>query len=320
MIRRFKIEDLIVQDASGVIFRAIDSETGSSVALRRFFPFGAAGGGLDVEEQAAYNIAVARLSGLSHPALRAVVCGGCDPVDGIPFIATEWVDGDSLDPIVTEGPLSAEATARLVTSALEVSELLSHVLAEEAVWVETDLRTIIVGEDRGERMFTFWISPLKWLGGGSESRGLQSIVTLTEELMGWTGRIVNDEAGRGLGAWLNWLRGAASTTTLAEARQMLAASIGAEPPDPAKQLAAQATRPLKRSVKKSSFKAPVLAALGLLLVVGGVVGWIMGHQREPVLPKQVSISPSSSVIAEKDLVPTRPTARGLHGTGSRRFG
>ena len=51
------------------------------------------GGGLLEEEQAAYNIAVGRLAGLQHPALRAVVCGGCDPVDGIPFIATEWIEG-----------------------------------------------------------------------------------------------------------------------------------------------------------------------------------------------------------------------------------
>ena len=67
--------------------------------------------------------------------------------------------------------------------------------------------TIIVGSEESGREFTFWISPLKWLGGNEENRGLESIVTLTEEIMGWKGQIVNDQAGRGLGGWLKWLRG-----------------------------------------------------------------------------------------------------------------
>jgi hypothetical protein len=136
--RRFQIEDLIIQDASGVVFRALDTETGRTVALRRFFPFGAHGGGLLDDEQTAYNIALDRLAGLNHPRCARSICGGCDPVDGIPFIATEWIEGDLLEPVLQRGPLPTEAAVELITQALEVCELLSHVLAEEAVWVETD--------------------------------------------------------------------------------------------------------------------------------------------------------------------------------------
>ena len=117
--QRFKIEDLIVQDASGVVFRALDGETGTMVALRRFFPFGASGGGLMEDEQTAYNIALGRLAGLHHPALRSVVCGGCDPVDGMPFIATEWVEGDALEMILEQGPLTVDATLELLQQALD---------------------------------------------------------------------------------------------------------------------------------------------------------------------------------------------------------
>ena len=241
MIRRFQIEDLIVQDPSGVVFRALDTETGRTVAVRRFFPFGADGGGLHADEQTAYVIAVGRLAGLRHPALRSVICGGCDPVDGMPFIATEWIEGESLQPIIERGPLSAEDSTQVIIQALEVCELLSHVLAEEAVWVETELPTIIVGNEPSGRGLTFWISPLKWLGGDHESRGLESIITLTEEIMGWRGQVVSEQAGLGLGAWIKWLRGAVATTTLQEAREMLAASVGAVPPIPAKNLVAQAT-------------------------------------------------------------------------------
>jgi hypothetical protein len=167
----------------------------------------------------------------------------------------------------------------LITQALEVCELLSHVLAEEAVWVETELQTIITGSDSSSRGFTFWISPLKWLGGQEKSRGLESIVTLTEEIMGWQGRSVNNQAGRGLGGWLNWLRHAAPTTRLHEARETLAASVGVEPPPPAKKLVAQATRPLARAIKPPSFKTLWIPNLALALLAVGLGTWFLVRQR-----------------------------------------
>lgn len=253
-----------------MVFRALDTQTGRPVAVRRFFPFGAQGGGLLEDEQTAYNIALGRLAGLHHSALRAVISGGCDPVDGMPFIATEWIEGDVLGPILKRGPLPAEATVELLTQALEVCELLSDVLAEEAVWVETDPETIVLGNSESGRGFTFWISPLKWLGGDQQARGLDSIIVLTERVMHWQGMVVNDQAGRGLGAWLNWLRGA-ENTNLREIRENLAAAIGAEPPPAAKKLVAQATRPPAR---KSS-KAAVSAGLGLALILTGLSGWLI---------------------------------------------
>ena len=300
MIRRFQIEDLIVQDSSGVVFRALDTETGKTVAVRRFFPFGADGGGLQADEQTAYTIAVNRLAGIRHPALRAVICGGCDPVDGMPFIATEWIEGEPLLPFVQEKPLAAEVAAELIGRALEVCELLSHVLAEEAVWLETELQTIIVGNAESGREVTFWISPLKWLGGDEENRGLESIITLTEELMGWKGRIVSDQAGRGLGGWLKWLRGAAATTTLHEAREMLAASIGEEPPAPAKALVVKATAPrLKRPIKQASSKAPFVVLLCFALVVAGVGTWLLIRQRALNELPQTPENPAAMVPAAK---------------------
>jgi hypothetical protein len=280
VIRRFQIEDLIVQDASGVVFRALDRETGRPVEVRRFFPFGAKAGGLMEEEQVAYNIALGRLGGLNHPALRAVVCGGCDPVDSIPFIATEWVSGNVLGSFVRQHPLPADMAADLLTKALEVSELLSHVLAEEAVWVETDLNTIVLSDAESGRGFTFWISPLAWLGGNEQPRGLESIIALTEEIMGWQGRVPNDQAGKGLGAWLKWLRNAAPTTTLREARENLAAAIGNEPPPAAKNLVSQAVRP---PAPKTS-KVLMLAWLGFALILTGIGGWLFTRGRTVPVP------------------------------------
>ncbi|RPJ32874.1 MAG: hypothetical protein EHM17_12245 [Verrucomicrobiaceae bacterium] len=279
---------MILQDASGVVFRALDTETGKSVALRRFFPFGAGGGGLLEDEQTAYNIALDRLAGLHHPALRSVIAGGCDPVDGIPFIATEWIEGEVLAPLIERRPLPAEAASELLTQALEVSELLSHVLAEEGVWVETDPQTIVLGNAESGRGFTFWISPLKWLGGNEQAGGMASIILLAEEIMGWKGRMVSDQSGGGLGAWIKWLRQAAPTTTLRELRENLAAAVGTEPPPAAAKLVAQAARPPAR---KSS-KVPVLAGLGLVLILTGLSGWL--HTRNRPIPEMPEAAPFSS--------------------------
>ena len=310
MIRRFKIEDLIVQDSSGVVFRALDTETGKTVAVRRFFPFGVDGGGLHADEQTAYDIAISRLAGISHPALRSVICGGCDPVDGMPFIATEWVEGHSLLPITEQGPLPAESATELITNALDVCELLSPVLAEEAVWGETDLQTIVIGDENSGRRFTFWISPLKWLGSGDEPRGLESIVNLTEEIMGWKGKAVNDQAGRGLGGWLNWLRHAAATTNLHEARESLAASIGAEPPASAKKLVTRAavpTKPLRpaKPVKRSKPKTLLIVNIVLVLILAGLGGW-MWIRKNPDSSLAQLIYPKQSAALEA--VPEPETA------------
>jgi hypothetical protein len=284
VIKRYQIQDIIAQDASGIVFHAMDVETHAAVAVRRFFPFGADGEGLQGEQQIAYEIAIGRLAGIHHPGLRAVISGGCDPVDGMPFIATEWIEGETLRVHRQGKPLSAAEAIQVLTRAMEVCELLSLVLAEEGIWVETGLDSIVVDREDGGRGVTFWISPLKWLGRGEEDRDFQSIITLTEELMGWQGETVNDQAGRGLGGWLRWLRGASATTSLNEAREMLAAATGLEPPTPTQHLVREATRPMVAyqagKAPKKRLNGQLLTIIGLCLVMAGLLGWVL-YQGEP---------------------------------------
>lgn len=334
----------MLQDASGVVFRAIDSETNELVAVRRFFPFGPGGGGLSVDEQAAYNIAIARLIGVTHPALCTVIGGGCDPVDGMPYIATEWLEGMPLKTYVDAKPLSPENATRLILEALDVSQLLSETLAEEVVWVETGLHTILVGDAATGRGFTFSISPLKGLGKHQRQRGLDGLVGLTEEVMGWRGIAVEEQAAGGLGAWLKWLRGVAKTTTLKEAREMLAASLSVEPPVTAQ------TIPIKRPMgqapvlilqrKKTSDKFSLLPGVAALLLIGlGAAGLVYWHnlkhripnvdlaagkvaitRPEPMAPASTAISPekpapttAAEPVPEPNAVPGEsPTEQATH--------
>lgn len=273
--QRFHIEDLVVQDSSGVLFRAIDTETRQPVALRRFFPFGVDGGGLLEDEQIAYDIAIARLAGINHPALRSITCGGCDPVDGMPYIVTEWVDGTPLQSFIEQGPCAPEQAAHLISQALEVCAVLSHVLTEEAIWIETDVHTIIIGDAQSGRGVTFWISPLKWLGKNKNQRGLEAIVSLTEDLMGWNGKVIDEQSGRGLGGWLKWLRASARTTSLHEARERLATAINGTPAAPTKKFVRPATptAPLPRKKKSSGLPFLLIGCVALLAISLG--GWAL---------------------------------------------
>ncbi len=211
---RFQIQDIVAQNRFGVTFSALDVETGEAVAVRRFFPFGADGGGLFEDEIAEYDGAVALLAGLKHPGLRAVLTGGCDPVDGMPFVVTEWITGQALADKLEHGVFSPPAAVKVLDRALEISEALSQVLGEEALWVETD--PVLVIDDAGEnrRGLTFSICPVKWVGGEISRRSLLPMAELAEELLGWRGLRVPDQAGNGLGSWVKWLRANPETVSL----------------------------------------------------------------------------------------------------------
>src|SRR5690606_34611751 len=154
--RRYEIQEIIGQDSNGVVFHAVERSSGRDVVLRRFFPFGASGGGLDRAEQEAYAAAVENLKSLEDPALRKVLDGRCHPVDGMPFLVTEWVEGERLSRRLEQRPLSAASTRALLGHAIGASRLLARVLGKDGVWVETAPEAVILSEGEGGRGVTFW--------------------------------------------------------------------------------------------------------------------------------------------------------------------
>ncbi len=282
--QRFQIEELVTQDSVGVLFRAVDWQTGGAVGLRRFFPFGAGGGGLLEKEHAEYGQAVAHLACLKLPGLRSILTGGCDPVDGMPFVATEWIDGPSLAELLEHGHFPPEAAAAVLDRALEICEALSATLAEEAVWVETTPAMIVLDQGTEQRGYTFGICPIRWLVGSGKRRSLMPLVALAEDLLGWRGRHVEEQAGNGLSGWLNWLRADPETITLAEARRALAKLPGDPPPPapagphdealPADGMAQPAPR---RRPRASELRTQLILTGVLLALIAAVAGWAMSR-------------------------------------------
>jgi hypothetical protein len=304
--QRFQIEDLVVQDAAGVIFQALDTETGRPVALRRFFPFGRNGGGLGEVDQVTFAADLQTLSGIQHPVLRPILSGGCDPVDQMPYMAADWMEALSLAKKVEEGPLAPECARRLLDEMLEVSQMVSQALGHEALWVETGLDSILSRGGAEEDGFTCWITPVKWMKATDETRkGLLPLVKLTEEIMHWRGKAVIETSGQGLGAWFRWLRTAAQTATLHQARQRLAEGPAAATASgipsrttpslkvpvvktstargPTVNKAASAPKSVAEPKRRAKAPARLIGLSAFVLVSAAVGGWVVVQKKPSLL-------------------------------------
>ncbi|MCW1925434.1 hypothetical protein OKA05_22930 [Luteolibacter arcticus] len=283
--QRYEIEDMLSQDDRGVAFRARDREEKRDVVLRRFFPNGREGGGLEPPEQQAFLEAVEKLKALKLKELRKTLDGGCDPVDGIPFLVTDWVEGDTLGSFTRGKPLESASVKDIVEVALKASQELSRVLEHETLWVGCSENSIVVPESG--RGITFWVSPLASLN----VRGLLPLAELAERLLGWKGKpIQHDSTGDGMAGWIRQIRANPKGWTLAAALEALQHPVSVtsatstvqiqRAPGAATKQGAVATKPgappAKRAKKKKAVWPWVTVSLLLLLGGGGFAAWKTG--------------------------------------------
>ena len=100
MVQDFEIRELVFQDAEGVIFRARNLQNQQLICLHRFFLEPDAITQLQVEGENGVSLFVkglAKLQILEAPGVRRILTGGFDEVDKIPYIVTEWVEGESIE-------------------------------------------------------------------------------------------------------------------------------------------------------------------------------------------------------------------------------
>lgn len=312
--RRYEIQEMLSQDSHGVVFLAVDRESATDVVLRRFFPFGPGGGGLEGEERTAYTAAVGRLKGVTHPAMRTILDGGCDPVDGMPYLVTECVEGPQLAEHLKERPLSPGSAKALLDHALEVSLVLAEVLGKEAVWVETAPEAVILSQGQEGRSVTFWISPMRWLGQAEEREGLLPLVALGEAALHWQGRVISDQAGDGLGAWFKAIKADPSRWTLEEARVTLHAAkmlvgdppstLGRESPSSVPTVALPPPAVRQPVLKQETSYLPWIFASLLVVSTTGLVVWkVFMKPADKGKPAVVAAAAAPSQPGEKSPVP-----------------
>ncbi len=202
---RFQIEEMLSQDANGAVFLAIDSETGKEVRLERFFPFGAGASGLEGEELVAYKNAVESMKTIQHRSLVRVLDGDCDPVDGIPYLVMQGMEGLHLADFFSEGPITATQGRELAESALEIMRIIEQRFGTGADWLVMKAEHVDVCGN-GE-YFRFSVDPMKWLGLKKSQGGVKELANLVENAMGWSGRVI---AGSPAGSLSGWVRSAKS--------------------------------------------------------------------------------------------------------------
>lgn len=266
---RFQIEEMLSQDANGAVFLAIDAETDKEVLLQRFFPFGAGSGGLEGEEQSSYRNAVALMKGLEHPALRRVLDGGCDPVDGIPFLVTEAREGVSLAEFFAAGPINAEQGRALAESALDLMLAIEQVFGQGADWlVLTADEVEVIGEGQG---FRFTVDPMKWLGIKKGPGAIKELGVLVETALGWSGRIV---AGSTAGLLSGWVR--STKTEVMGAQEAWNVLQGGAPPSRQVVQAPPTLAPALAAPAPPVYQAPLASAKSGsstgLVILGCVLG------------------------------------------------
>ena len=186
-------------------FEALDRESGKTVVLRRYFPFGRDGGGLSPIQAEDYEALLTQLAEVRHDGMRSLIAGGCDPQDGMPFLVSERVAGPALADALRQGPVAAASVIALIDRALEVSALISETLGMQAVWVETSPSAIVVSEDDPERGFTFWISPLNWLHEADSHPGLSPVLELLRAVAAKPAPGDDVRLITGLKRWETWL-------------------------------------------------------------------------------------------------------------------
>jgi len=104
---RFVIEALAGEGGSSEVYRALDQRSGRIVALKVFH---------DPEEHGIdrFSREAELLRSLSHPAIVEHVDHGL--VDGIPYLAMEWLEGEDLEARLLRGPLAIDDVIELVCS------------------------------------------------------------------------------------------------------------------------------------------------------------------------------------------------------------
>ncbi|WP_394844999.1 serine/threonine-protein kinase [Pendulispora brunnea] len=110
---RFRVEGEAGVGAMGIVYRAIDGESGATVALKI----------LRETNERRFEREARALAGLSHPAIVGYVTHGISE-EGEPYLVMQWIEGETLGQRLARAPLELRETialGRRIAQALEAA-------------------------------------------------------------------------------------------------------------------------------------------------------------------------------------------------------
>lgn len=304
--RRFEIEELVAQDAHRVVYRAVDRRTGGLVAVRRLLPRGHTGAGFDEPTTERFEAAMTVLEGINCPALRRVVAWGVDRVDRVPYIVTEWLEGERLATLLERGVLSSAAARRLAEAGLTAQAALD---AAGGGWhLDSSDDTVIMTGDDHDYRFSFWVVTPPGSEAGAEV--VTELAGLVERGLGWQGVLPAATAGDGLAGWLRAVR--QERPTAAQALRSLARANAAAQQPPARPAPAGRSAPAAPATAAAGRRAIWWAAAAclVLVLVGG--GWWFARWSHARAPGTVAGAGSAAGLTR---AAPSPAATGRAGGG-----
>ena len=109
---RYRVDAVLGQGAVGAVYRATDLEAGRQVALKQW-----RSGRIDEQVRGRFLREATALDTLDHPGIVKVFGHGF--TDGVPYVALEYLEGETLEALVSQGkPLDTALAFELARQAL----------------------------------------------------------------------------------------------------------------------------------------------------------------------------------------------------------
>jgi len=150
-LKHYRVETQLGKGGMGVVYRARDTRLDRLVALKTITP----GLVANPERRSRLLLEARSAAAISHPAIAQVY--DIDEVDGILFIAMEYVDGRTVSKLIAEGELDLLGAIEI---ALQISEGLAK--AHDAGILHRDIKSdnIMVTRDGHAKLLDFGLAKL----------------------------------------------------------------------------------------------------------------------------------------------------------------
>lgn len=151
----YAIEEMLLQSPTLVVYKA-RGRNGFRYAISRFIYTKSV---LSNLKEACFESALKELKRLTHGCLRPVIDGGLDDIDGMPWVARVWWDGEFLDDRIKKGVMTPADIQRLA----DHGQSLIDALGDRAAAVSFKSRDVILTTGRGgQPVETFNVDVKNW--------------------------------------------------------------------------------------------------------------------------------------------------------------
>lgn len=146
----FRIEDQVGAGGMGVVYRAWDEAVGRPVAIKLLL----AGAKADASQRKRFQRELQALGQLRHPGVLTVHRSG--QVRGVPYVATEWLDGRSLgERVKQDGPLAPTEAAAV---AVDLARAVAHAHQQGILHRDIKPDNVVLVPGRGPVLLDFGLA------------------------------------------------------------------------------------------------------------------------------------------------------------------